>query len=222
VTARTVIDDGLHESSDGAAPDKDVPDRSLDTEVDDSAHGDGTDIVDSAGDVDDRENRRTRMRLAPRRWALVAGITMVVTLTGLTAWLGWNAYQTRQMTQQRAQFLQVACQGAVNLTTIDWQHADTDVQRIINSATGKFYDDFSKRTMPFIDVLKQAQSKAEGTITAAALESASATDAQALVAVSVKISDAGAAEQTPRLWRMRIAVHKAGDQIKVADVEFVP
>jgi len=54
------------------------------------------------------------------------------------------------------------------LTTIDYNEADADVQRILNSTTGSFYDDFSKRSQPFVDVVKQARSKSEGTVTEAA------------------------------------------------------
>jgi Mce-associated membrane protein len=61
-----------------------------------------------------------------------------------------------------------------------------------------------------------------GTVTAAGLESASADHAQVLVAVSVKTSNAGAADNQPRAWRMRISVRKIGDQAKVSNVEFVP
>ena len=95
-------------------------------------------------------------------------------------------------------FLQVGRQGALNLTTIDFAEADTDIQRILDSATGTFYDDFSKRSQPFVDVVKQAHSKSVGTVTEAGLESASADQAQVLVAVSVKTSNAGAAEQPAR------------------------
>jgi Mce-associated membrane protein len=39
----------------------------------------------------------------------------------------------------------------------------------------------------------------------------------------VKTSNAGAPEQGPRAWRMRITVEKTGDnEAKVANVEFVP
>jgi len=43
-----------------------------------------------------------------------------------------------------------------------------------------------------------------------------------LVAVTVKTSNAGAPEQAPRAWRMRISVQKVGDEAKVSNVEFVP
>jgi Mce-associated membrane protein len=116
----------------------------------------------------------------------------------------------------------VARQGALNLTTIDWQHAEADVHRILDGATGEFYDDFAKRSQPFIDVLKQAQAKTVGTITEAGLESETSDSAQALVAVSVQTSNAGEVEQVPRAWRMRINVQKVGDQVKVSNVGFVP
>src|SRR5262249_4401902 len=119
-------------------------------------------------------------------------------------------------------FLQVGRQGALNLTTIDWQHADGDVQRILDSATGTFYDDFQKRAQPFVEVVKQAQSKSVGTIAEAGLEPESKNDAQVLVAVTVRPSNAGAPEQATSGWRMRIVVEKVGDEAKVSSVEFVP
>ena len=86
-------------------------------------------------------------------------------------WLGFRAYQAHQEQALRSQFLQAAKQGALNLTTIDWQHAERDVQRILDGATGQFHDDFATRSQPFIDVVKQAKSTSVGTITEAGLES---------------------------------------------------
>jgi Mce-associated membrane protein len=155
--------------------------------------------------------------------AAIIGLVVVLALGGLVGWLGYRAYESHQAEQQRDLFLQVGRQGALNLTTIDFAHADADVQRILDSATDTFYDDFSKRSQPFVDVVKQAQSKSVGTITSAGLESDDNDGGQVLVAVTVKTSNAGAAEQAPRAWRMRIMVKKTGaDEAKVSNVEFVP
>jgi Mce-associated membrane protein len=154
--------------------------------------------------------------------ATIAGLVAVVVLAGLTGWLGFRAYKSHQADEQRKLFLEVGRQGALNLTTIDWQHADADVQRIVDSATGTFYDDFQKRAQPFVEVVKQAQSKSVGTIAEAGLESESNDGAQVLVAVTVKTSNAGAPDQPPRAWRMRISVQKVGNEAKVSNVEFVP
>jgi Mce-associated membrane protein len=156
------------------------------------------------------------------RLAAAVGIVAVTALATLIGFLGFRDYQSQQAQEQRELFLQVGRQGALNLTTIDWQHADTDVQRVLDSATGAFYDDFSKRQQPFIEVVKKAQSKSTGTITEAGLESEAGDQAQVLVAVTVKTSNLGAAEQEPRAWRMRISVQKVGDEAKVSNVAFVP
>jgi Mce-associated membrane protein len=162
---------------------------------------------------------------APMSHVLVAtiiGLVVVVSLAGIVGWLGFRAYDSHKADEQRQLFVQVGRQAALNLTTIDFEHADADVQRILDSATDTFYDDFSKRSQPFVDVVKQAQSKSVGSVTSAGLESDTGDNAQVLVAVTVKTSNAGAAEQQPRAWRMRILVKKVGDDAKVSNVEFVP
>ena len=113
-------------------------------------------------------------------------------------------------------------QAAVNLTTINYTEVDADIQRILNSATGAFHDDFQKRSQPFVDVVKQVQSKSEGTVAEAGLVSETGDEAQVLVAVAVKTSIAAAPEQEPRRWRLRITVQKTADGAKVSNVEFVP
>jgi Mce-associated membrane protein len=95
------------------------------------------------------------------------------------------------------------------------------VQRILDSATGQFHDDFAKRAQPIIEVVKQAKSTSVGTITDAGLESQTADSAQVLVAVAVTTSNAGAPQPDPRAWRMRVWVQRVGDQAKVSNVEFV-
>jgi Mce-associated membrane protein len=172
----------------------------------------------------DEEAAAAKPRMSHLKLAMLAGLVLVVALAGLTGWLGFRSYQSNKADEQQKLFLQVGRQGALNLTTIDWQEADKDVQRILDSATGTFYDDFQKRSQPFVEVVKQAQSKSVGSIAEAGLEQNSITDngAQVLVAVTVKTSNAGAPDQQPRAWRMRISVQKVGDEAKVSNVEFVP
>jgi Mce-associated membrane protein len=124
-----------------------------------------------------------KRRVSPARLAAISSLLVVVVLAGLTGWLGVRTYQSDQAGEQHKLFLQVGWQAALNLTTIDWQEADRDVQRILDSATGTFHDDFQQRSQPFVDVVKRAQSKSVGTITEAGLESESGNDAQVLVAV---------------------------------------
>jgi Mce-associated membrane protein len=173
-------------------------------------------------DADPADKKAPAHHRSPTTLALVAGLVILLALGGLAGWLGYRFHQSKQAAQQRAEFVQVARQGAINLTTIDWQHIQADVQRILDTATGTFYDDFSKRSGPFIDVVKQVQSKSEGTVSLAGLEAVNGDQARVLVAVSVKTTNAGAQEPSPRAWRMRIDVQKVGNDMKVSNVEFVP
>jgi Mce-associated membrane protein len=156
------------------------------------------------------------------RLGCIAGLAIITAIAGLVGWLGFQAHQSHMNRQERALFLRVGRQGALNLTTINYTHIDADVQRILDSSTGTFRDDFRNRSQPFIDMVKQAQSTTEGSITEAGLESVAPDGARVLVAVSVKTSTAAAAQQEPRAWRMRIDVQKVGDSAKVSNVEFVP
>lgn len=165
--------------------------------------------------------KRSRGAGSPLRLATLMGLVVVLAMAGLTGWLGYQAYKSYEAQQQRDQFLAVARQGAVNFSTLDYTQVDTDVQRILDSATGTFYDDFATNSQPYIDVLKQAKSKSVGTVTAAGLESETDNDAQVLVTLTVKTSNAGGVGEPPRSWRMRISLHKVGDQTKVSNAEFV-
>lgn len=187
-------------------------------------------VSDGAAELDSGEKQGGngwRRRLGRRRPTAVAAVLAVVVATiialgGLAGWFEYKLHQQREAQAQRALFLQVGRQGALNLTTIDWQHADADMARILGSATGQFYDDFSKRSQPFVDVVKQAQSKSVGVITEAGVESASVNEAEVLVAVTVSTTNLGAPDQDPRRWRMRLTVQKVGAEAKVSNVVFVP
>jgi Mce-associated membrane protein len=208
------MEDGMQLVTDSELP--------VDDPEDDVVDIDDFEPESAADDADGEPTPPSKKSMALSWRATLFGLAMVVVLAGLVGWLGFRDYQSHQAQAQRSQFLQVARQGALNLTTIDWQHAEADVHRILDGATGEFYDDFAKRSQPFIEVLKQAQAKTVGTITEAGLESETTDSAQALVAVSVQTSNAGEPEQVPRAWRMRINVQKVGDQVKVSNVGFVP
>lgn len=155
------------------------------------------------------------------RWALVAGSIAVVVLAGLVGWLGFRVLAVHRAEAQRTLSLQVAQQGAVALTTVDYQHAEADAQRILNLATGTFYDNFSRRSRHFVDSVKQARKKSVGTVTEVGLESQHGNEAQVLVAVTVKSADGNALQEEPQQSRMRITVRKIGDGGKVSNVAFV-
>lgn len=203
------------------AVDVDTADGEVSEDAADGEAAGGVDV--KPGNIDDAKVDKAEPRRGSGvRLALEIGLIATLALGCLAGWLGIRAYESQQAKQQRQLFLQVGRQGALNLTTISYTEAETDVQRILDSSTGDFRTDFQKRSPAFIDVVKRAQSKSEGAITQAGLESTDQSHAVVLVAVSVKTTLAGASEQEPRAWRMRITVQKDGDGAKVSNVAFVP
>jgi Mce-associated membrane protein len=187
--------------------------------------GDADGLGDSSLDGSASQSALPSRGGSPRRvlcFALAASTVVVVVLGGLTGFVWFGTHQTAAAAHQREVFLQVGRQAAIDLTTISYSQAEGDVARILDSATGSFHDDFQKRSQPFIDVVKKAQSDSEGSVTAAGVESVDGDKASVIVAVSVKTSNAGVPEQQPRGWRMRLNVQKVGDTAKVSDVAFVP
>ncbi|MGB8390178.1 MAG: Mce protein, partial [Mycobacterium sp.] len=103
-----------------------------------------TDEHETDESVDDNAETAVRKRPSNVRFAITVGVAVMVTLGCLAGWLGYRTYENRQAQAQRNQLVQAARQGAVNLTTIDYAEIDADIQRILDSSTGSFHDDFQK------------------------------------------------------------------------------
>lgn len=155
------------------------------------------------------------------RKSLLAGLIGTVALAALVGWLGFRDYEAHQSDAQRNLLVQAARQSAVYLTTIDYQHIDADVQRILDSSTGGFHDNFAARWRPFVDLVKRDHSRLEGTVNEAGLESQRGDVGQVLVAVTVKSANPAGPQQEPQVWRMRLTVQKVGDEGKISNVAFV-
>ena len=163
-----LIESSIDEATESPEPDTDS-DAAEDFEAAEAAEVDDAEAAEAAEvEVTTPAPREPMSRV---KLATIIGLVMVLALGGLVGWVGWRAYQSHQAAAQRALFLQVGKQAALNLTTIDFEHADDDVKRILDSATDAFYDDFSRRSQPLVDVVKQAKSKSTGEIAAAGLES---------------------------------------------------
>lgn len=198
-----------------------------DAEVaDDPADGEplGDEPLEEAQTVGAQGSKARWHRTVPESVARVAviGLVVVLGLGALCGWLGYRIHSQGRVEQDRALFLEVGKQAAVNLTTIDYQTAEADVERILDSATGAFRDEFSGRADPLVEVVKKAQSVSSGVVTEAGVESMTADDGQVLVAVTVQTTNRVVTEQQPpSYWRMKLTVSKVGDGAKVSKVDFV-
>jgi Mce-associated membrane protein len=169
-------------------------------------------------------NRR-RLRLPRPRWKVVGVAAAIVAICALLAASGYMTWYNRhaQADQRRsAEFSAAARQGVVTLMSLDFNHAEEDVQRIIDSSTGQFKQDFESTAKDFIDVAKESKAVTETTVNATAVESMDDDTATVLVAASSRVTNAAGAKQEPRSWRLSVNLARDGGQIKMSKVEFVP
>ena len=199
----------------GEADGADVAGEADGAEVFDEADkADGADVADGAELPPDRR----ALSSPPRR--LIAGALVI--LIAVTGWLGWQDVQIRRAEHLRDAMVQAGRDGVVALTTIDHEQVDEDVQRILDSSTGKFRDDFAQRADSFTEGARKAQSKSVGTVSEAGVESVDGDRGRVLVTLIVMTSNRGAPEQQPKVWRTRVTVDKDDGVYKVAAVEFIP
>lgn len=156
-----------------------------------------------------------------RHGAMRAGAIGVLVLTALAGWLGLRAVAGDSAEAQRDLFVRAARRTATELTTVDYQHVQDDVQRVLDSTTGDFHQSFADHSASLIDTVTRDRTESVSAITEAGIESQSGTTAAVLVAVSVASTQLGGTDLPPHGLRMRLTVQRVGDDAKVSDVEYV-
>src|SRR6516162_975175 len=123
-----------------------------DEEYDETAEEDYEDYEDYDEDVDaaayESESAWWRRRMPTI--VAVAAIILTICFTGLSAYMVLEHRDTTKHRQREAAFVAGAKQGVVNMISIDFNKAKEDVQRVIDSSTGPFKDDFQQRANDLI------------------------------------------------------------------------
>ncbi|MGO9032276.1 hypothetical protein [Mycobacterium sp.] len=150
-----------------------------------------------------------------------AAIVAICGLLGASGWMLWHHHTVLAERQRSAAYVAAARQGVVNLTSLDFNKAKEDVQRVLDSATGEFRDDFQRRADDFASVVKDSKAVTQGSVTASAVESMSKDSAVVLVLANERVTNSAGAKDDPRAFRFRVSVVRDGDQLKISKVEFV-
>ena len=151
-----------------------------------------------------------------------AVILLICVFVGASGYMVWQRHEIDEHNQRVANFLAGARQGVVNMTSLDFNRAKEDVQRVIDSSTGQFRDDFQQRAKDFTTVVEQSKVVTQGTVNAAAVQSVDGNSALVLVAATSRITNAAGAKDEPRNWRLKVTVTEDGGQYKMSKMEFVP
>jgi Mce-associated membrane protein len=171
------------------------------------------------------EATRRRLRVPPvpglSRLLTVAAIVAICGLLGASGWMLWHHHTVLAERQRSAAFIAAAKQGVINLTSLDFNKAKEGVQRVLDSSTGEFRDDFQRRADDFASVVKDSKAVTEGSVVATAVESMGKDSAVVLLLANERVTNSAGAKDDPRAFRFRVSVVRDGDQLKISKVEFV-
>jgi Mce-associated membrane protein len=151
----------------------------------------------------------------------VATTVVIFALLGASGWMLWHHHTAVAERQQSAAYVAAARQGVINLTSLDFNHAQEDVQRVLDSGTGEFRDEFQRVAGDFASVVKDSKAVTQGSVKAAAVESMSKDSAVVLLLGNERITNSAGAKDDPRIFRFRVTVTRDGDQLKISKVEYV-
>lgn len=225
----TAEEDAAEDGTDTAEPETDddtddVSDTSEATvEGETKAEEDSDETAEEAQAED--ESARSRRRLRRPSWSVAwkaAVIVLICAFVAASGYMMWQRHETVERNQRAANFIAGARQGVVNLISMDFNKAKEDVQRVIDSSTGPFRDDFQARAKDFTTVVEQSKVVTQGTVNAAAVQSINGDFGLVLVAATSHITNAAGAKDEPRNWRLKVTVKNDGGQYKMSNVEFIP
>jgi Mce-associated membrane protein len=191
--------------------------------------GEVTDSKD--GDENDQPPAPVPASAARRRWlrrppvSAIAKVAAIIVTCGFLVVSGimvWHHHGAIQQRQRSAAFAAGARQGVINMTSLDFKKAKEDVQRVLDSSTGEFRDDFQQRAADFTSVVEQSKVVTEGTVNSTAVESMGKDSAVVLVSATSHVTNSAGAKEEPRAWRLRVTVTDDAGQLKMSKVEFVP
>lgn len=135
-------------------------------------------------------------------------------------WGALTVRQDRRDDELRGRFLSEAKTAVVNLITVNANSVDTDVNRILESATGNFRSDFAERSQEFVSIVKQLNVSSNGTINEAGIEQVDGDSAKVLVSATSTVSNGSGAVEEPRVWRLRVTMVAQGNDIRVEKVDY--
>ena len=215
------------EEAEAASPDADGAEAAA-TDADATSEvPEATETVETAEapeptDAAEPEPARRRLRAPNLAVALtIAAVVVICALLGVSGWMAWHHHNVVQERQRAAAYVATARQGVINLTSLDFNKAKEGVQRVLDSATGEFRDDFQRRADDFESVVKDSKAVTEGSVAATAVESMNNDSAVVLVLANERITNIAGAKDQPRTFRFRVSVVHDGDQLKLSKVEFV-
>jgi Mce-associated membrane protein len=212
------------EEAEAAAADADVADESAGATPEAPEATETVETAEAPAPTDAAEPEPARRRLRAPNLAValtIAAVIAICALLGVSGWMAWQHHNVVQERQRAAAYIATARQGVINLTSLDFNKAKEGVQRVLDSATGEFRDDFQRRAEDFESVVKDSKAVTEGSVAATAVESMNNDSAVVLVLCNERVTNIAGAKDQPRTFRFRVSVVRENGELKISKVDYV-
>ena len=180
------------------------------------AGNDGTPAAQAAGTPS-----RRRLLLALSVLGLVLLLAGAAAGFQLLRYDSGNAPAVIEREEAREDAKRAAAQSALNLTSIDNEEFDADVQRVLEGATGAFRTDFEARSKDLKAVLTENKVVSEGKVIETGLVDIDARSATALVVVDSNVKNTAAPEGRVNTYRMKLQLELVDGKWLTSMLEFV-
>ena len=162
-------------------------------------------------------------RLGRRTRAVVLAVLAVlaVAAVALAATKASELSAASDRDQRRTDVLAAARQQAVNFTTLDYQHLDRDLARVLRGATGDFRSQFRAGTKDLSALVTENQAVSQGEVLDAGIVSDDADSARVLVVADSTVTNSADPKPQRRHYRMQLDLVREGSRWLVSDLQFV-
>ena len=166
-----------------------------------------------------------RPRVASKWWRdvnVVLGLALVLAVVlAVVSGLRWQDQRTAERGRQEA--LAAAKQAAVNFVSISVSSVDSDMQRIIDGATGEFKEEYEGNKATFRTQIVENKASSTGTVLRAAILSSDSDSAVVLVALDATITNVNSPDGKLSHYRMQLdlALDAGSGRWLVSRLDFV-
>lgn len=170
--------------------------------------------------------RSSRLRLRrprlPGRKSVAVGVGVILLCASFAAsgYMVWRDHAIMHRRQLVPEFAAAAREGVTTLMSIDAQHAEEDVQHIIDLCTGTLKTQLEATSGMMVKQAEDSKVSSKVTVEAVAVESVSDNSGVVLVAAKSEVTDPDNARR-PGLWRVSVNLNRDGGRLKMSKMEFV-
>lgn len=166
---------------------------------------------------------RSRRLGRPGRKTVTVGVGLLLALASLgsSGYMLWHHHTLMHKRQLIHEFAAAARVGVTTLMSIDAQHAEEDLQRIIDGSTGELKDQISVTASLLVKQAQDAKVSSKTTVEAAAVESATDDSAIVLILAKSDVINPDNKKRPPEIWRLSVKIEREDSQLKMSRVEFL-